>query len=105
MAAVAITINKTKKLDDNRLIVDAQLVFGDGSTTYPAGGIPVPGASFGCPRFVDSLLFSDMVNGSANIYKYDEVNQKIRIWVPSTGAEFSGTIAGATAYVEVIGSK
>jgi hypothetical protein len=105
MAAVVVTILKRKKIEDNREIVNANLAFGDGSTTYPALGIPVPGALFSCPRAVDSLVFSDEVNGSPNIYKYDQINQKIRIWIPTTGAEFSGVIPSVVAKVQVIGAK
>lgn len=105
MAAVAISIQKSKKIEDNRLMVNAKLVFGDTSATYPAGGIPVLGKNFGCPRFVDSLLFSDASNADANIYKYDQVNQKIRIYIETTGAEMTGVIPASTVYVQVVGSK
>jgi len=107
MAAVAITVQKSKKLEDNRLLVNAKLVFGDGSTTYPAGGIAVQGKFLGMPRFVDSLMFSDASNGDTKQYKWDSVNQKVRIYVEgaSVYAEMTGVIPSLTVYVQAIGSK
>lgn len=106
MAAVAIVVDKIKKLEDNREIANATLTFGDGSTTYPAGGVAVLGKNFGCPRFVDSMFFQDDA-GSTNIYKYDSVNQKIRIYVEGAAvyAEMTGVIPAITLRVQVIGSK
>lgn len=107
MAAVAITIQKTKKLEDGRAIVNAKLVFGDGSTTYPSGGIAVLGKYLGCHRFVDSLKFVDASNADTKQYKWDSVNQKVRIYVEGAAvyAEMTGVIPALTAYVEAIGSK
>lgn len=106
MAAVAFVFKRKKKLEDNRLINMVQLNFGDGSTTYPSGGIPIPGASLGCPRYVDSVFFEDDA-ATTRIYKYDVTNQKVRIYVEgvATYAEMTGTIPTFSCMVQVIGAR
>lgn len=106
MAAVAISILRRKKMEDNRQIVNALLTFGDGATTYPAGGIPIPGGSFGCPRYVDSVFFEDDA-GSSRMLKYDVTNQKVRVWVEGAAvyAEMTGVIPAFTAKVQVLGAR
>lgn len=54
--------------------------FGNGSLTYPSGGIPLTKASLGCPTVVERFLFQNMANGDGYIYKYDPTNFKIRIY-------------------------
>lgn len=106
MAAVTTAILKTDKLDGSRMLVDAALTFGDGSTTYPSGGIPLPGSVLGMPRYVDSLFFD---NNAQNTYqlRWDGVNQKIRIYVEGAAiyAEMTGTIPSFTASCHAVGSK
>jgi hypothetical protein len=105
MAAVAISVTKRKKLEDGRQHVSATLVFGDGSTAYPAGGILLAKGSLGCPQGVDELHFVDASNGNTNLFKFDLANLKVRIFVETAGtyAEMSGTIPSLTAKVAVIG--
>jgi|SRR6185312_251165 len=106
MAAVAVSVNpKRKNMSDNRHIVNATLTFGDGSTTYPSGGIPLPGKLLGCPYTVDSLVFVDADNGSTKLFKYDAVNQKVRIYVEGAAvyAEMTGVIPSMTVKVQAIG--
>jgi hypothetical protein len=55
------------------------IAFGNGTLTYPAGGVPIAKARFGCPNVIESfVLESPGANGF--IYKYDQANEKIRIY-------------------------
>lgn len=105
MAAVAIAVNKRSKLEDGRQHVSATLTFGDGATTYPAGGILLAKGSLACPKGIDELHFVDAGNGNTNLFKFDLANLKVRIFVETAGtyAEMSGTIPSLVAKVAVIG--
>lgn len=109
MAAATITFLRRKKLEDNRQMVHTKIVLGDGSTTYPSGGIPISGNSLGLPRYLDSFEFSDASDGDTNIYKYDIVNQAIRIYVQNNStqayAEMTGVIPAITLYTMAIGAR
>jgi len=66
----------------------AQITFGDGSLTYPTGGVPLPAiGAFGLHKGIDfALIEQPPANGF--VYKYDKVNHKIKIFTQgvSTGA-------------------
>lgn len=82
--------------DSGSRVNDLKLVFGDGSKTYPAGGIPLSNLSkFGFPNVVDSLLIQDMASSDGYLYKYDKVNNKLRIY-RAAGSTPAGTISQAT---------
>lgn len=58
-----------------------KLVFGDGAKTYPAGGIPLSSLSAqGFPTIVATFNFIDQSSADGFVYKYDSVNQKLRIY-------------------------
>jgi hypothetical protein len=58
-------------------------VFGDGTSTYPSGGIPLSGlSSWGFPYTIGDVMIMDSSNGDGYIYKWDAVNNKIRIYYP-----------------------
>lgn len=109
---VAYTIQKTRKEESGNKIFNILAVFGDGTLTYPAGGIPLTGSKMGCPNNVISVILNN--SGSANgfLYKYDHVNNKIRIYqgdntnaAAAPGVELTGsaTPASATLALEVTG--
>ena len=57
-----------------------KLVFGDGSLTYPSGGVPLTKAKLGCSVRIVSLQILDNGSGDGYDYKYDYANDKIRIY-------------------------
>ena len=57
-----------------------KLTFGDGSLTYPSGGIPLTKAKLGCPAKIVSLQIIDGANANGLAYKYDYANEKLRIY-------------------------
>lgn len=87
---------------------DVKIVFGDGASTYPSGGIPLSGLSkYGFPNSVGTLVMVDMSNADGYLYKWDKVNNKIRIYqspavaaAPSVAAAFSEV---TTAFVPASG--
>lgn len=74
-----------------------KIAFGDGSLTYPASGVPMPGfATFGMKRNLDFLTIFDENDASGIVWKYDKDNNKLRAWhVLSAAAGVSGA-ASAT---------
>lgn len=81
----------------------AEITFGDGIDTYPAGGVPLPDISqFGFKKQID---FVSIEQPPANgfFYKYDRANHKIMIFhqgvtTGSTGAADSTSGALAEDY-------
>lgn len=57
-----------------------KLVFGDGSLTYPTGGIPLTGGKLGCPIKINSFQIVDGGNGNGYVIKFDYANNKLRIY-------------------------
>lgn len=67
--------------DSGSRVNDLRIVFGDGVSTYPAGGIPLSNLSkCGFPNVVNSFLISEDASADGYIYKYDVVNRKLRIY-------------------------
>jgi len=58
----------------------ASVAFGDGSLTYPTGGVPLPSiGSFGLHGGIDAALIIPPA-GDGFVYKYDKDNHKILIY-------------------------
>lgn len=65
--------------------VKATVVFGDGSKTYPAGGVPMPAlSSFTLDREIWQWNYLDEMSADGLTYKYDATNHKIRIFTGGT---------------------
>ena len=90
-----------------------KLAFGDGSLTYPAGGVPLDKNKLGLPNVIKSLSFVDADDSNGFVYKYDAENEKIRIYQGDNDAGADGplvelgggsaTPAAATVRVHVRG--
>src|ERR1035437_1522390 len=65
-----------------------RLQCGDGSLTYPTGGIPVSQALLGLPNSLESLVISDSYAPDGYFYRYNKTSGKIMIFQPkiSTGS-------------------
>lgn len=85
-----------------------KLAFGNGSLTYPAGGIPLTKASLGCPNEIRSLKIFDHSDADGKVYKYDFENNKIRIWHSAgftpAGTNGTSTVTGTAAAQVFTGS-
>ena len=79
--------------------VIVELTFGNGTLTYPSGGVPLPAKEqFG---FKKEIAFGEIEQpyGNGFFYKYDRTNHKLLIYVQgvtmdSTGASAMDTIGG-----------
>lgn len=69
-----------------------KISYGNGSLTYPSGGIPLLKGKLGCPDNIESFEFIDTGNANGFVYKYDYVNAKIRIY-QSGSVTPSGTVS------------
>ncbi len=88
------------------------IAFGNGTLTYPAGGVPLTKANLGCPAFVKEFLLLDPASANGFIYKYDRANEKLRIYQGDNDAVADGALielttgatpATATLFVKVSG--
>lgn len=88
--------------------------FGDGTLTYPTGGIPLTKAKMGLPTVIEHFSFDDAANDDGYMYKYDRDAEKIRIYVTgdadataaATATELAGgsdAVAATTIYFNVEG--
>lgn len=78
---VTISITKDHILGKQRRIIGT-ITFGDGSLTYPTGGVPLPAyTSFNFKRGIDTLSIHG-VNGLTTDYmiQYDKTNHKLLMY-------------------------
>lgn len=68
------------------------LVFGNGTLTYPANGIPLTLAQLGLKRDIKALHIVDPSNADGYVYKWDKSNNKIRVYT-------QGVVVGAAGAV------
>lgn len=54
--------------------------FGDGSLTYPAGGIPLTAGKMGMGTSIKAFSFVSPSAADGYLYKYDLANNKVRIY-------------------------
>lgn len=79
--------------------VIAELTFGDGTDTYPSGGIPLPAiGNFGFKKGIAFGIVMPAVNASMFDYRYDVDNHKLLICGVS---ELSTPAAGATRFYQI----
>ncbi|MCL6547171.1 MAG: hypothetical protein K6T61_18330 [Bryobacteraceae bacterium] len=68
------------------------IAFGDGSKTYPSGGVPLPDkTSFGMTREIAAMLLLPPSNGY--VYRYDRANHKVRVFFCNYDAAADGPLA------------
>ena len=73
----------------------ADVTFGDGVLTYPAGGVPLPAKEkFGFSKTIDVGLIED-ASASGYVHKYDRTNHRIRIY--NAGTELTGGVTTPAA--------
>lgn len=94
--------------------VIADVAFGDGALTYPAGGVPLDLGQLGFRNEILSMNLSDAANANGFVYKFDSGNNKIRIYQGDYDLGADGpllelvggaaTPAAATLRVEAVGN-
>lgn len=90
-----------------------KVVFGDGTLTYPSGGVPLTKAKLGCPAHVKTLNIIDASDATGLVVKLDYENLKLRLYeVDGAGTADDSLVeldaasdapAAQTLYVEVSG--
>lgn len=75
-ADVTYTILNEDRDVKGRRVVIAELAFGDGVDTYPAGGVPLTKGKLGLPNQIEALKIFDM-GTTGFIFNYDRTNEKI----------------------------
>lgn len=89
ISAFVVTILTNKKMEDGRKVVTATLAAGNGSLTYPTGGLALSAAALGFQSGqIDSVAFSDQ---AADGYVYT--------WKKSTGKILSFVESGTAAHI------
>lgn len=105
LTGATVSMNVRRKIvDDHYFEIDGSFVFGDGSSTYPTGGIPVTLGQIGFRNIVDTLSWGDESNGDGYVYKFDMTNLKIRIYQTGTSANTPMNEV-TTAYVPALNTK
>ena len=92
-----------------------KIQFGDGSLTYPAGGVPLLKAKLGCPNAIEEFTIFDSHDADGRLYKYDAENVKVRIYNPGGshahnllvkgGQAAAGTAALAHYATDILGKE
>lgn len=77
---VTYTVTKQRKEDSGNKVNSVTIAFGNSTLTYPSGGIPLTKASMGCPNAIISGHLLQANSGDGIVYKYDQVNNKIRMY-------------------------
>ena len=93
---VTYTLQDKNILDSGLRQYIFKLAFGDGSDTYPSGGVPLTKAKLGCPNVITSFKFIDDNDANGIVHKYDYENNKIRMYI-SPAVSASTTITDGTA--------
>ena len=92
IAASDVTYTLIKKtVEDSSMRNTVMTVaFGNGSLTYPSGGIPLTKGKMGAPNQIVSAAVYGPASADGIIYKYDAANNKIRMY-RSAGFTPAGT--------------
>ena len=98
IAAADVTYVELNKevLDSGIREFNMTLAFGDGALTYPAGGIPLTAGKMGCPREIRSVDLFSPASGDGFVYKYDQANNKIRIYQGDSDGVADGPLVELT---------
>ena len=74
---VTYTLVKQRKEDSGNKVINLTVAFGNGTLTYPSGGIPLTAAKMGCPNQIISCMLNSPASSNGFVYKYDLTNNKL----------------------------
>jgi hypothetical protein len=92
-AAVVMDV-RHKVVEDKYFSLSGTMTFGDGSSTYPTGGIPITKGQLGFRNTLRGLYFSDESSSDGYVYKFDLATLSLRIY--EIGASFSSPLTEVT---------
>jgi len=68
-----------------------KIVFGNGTLTYPSGGVPLPSkGSFGFGHNLDHVILIDADDASGIVWKVDQANKKLRGYIQGVVVSAAG---------------
>lgn len=94
---VTYTLVKSRKEESGNKVINLTVAFGNGSLTYPTGGVPLTAAKMGCPSSIISCMLNSPASSNGFLYKYDLANNKLRIY------QGDNDNAGDAALIELVG--
>lgn len=99
ISSVAVSMDVRHEVcTDKYKSIQGSVVFGDGTSTYPSGGIPVTLGQLGFRNALRGLYFNDQSSADGYVYKFDVSTLSIRIY--QVGAAVSTPLSEVTtAYV------
>ena len=108
---VTITLNARNRHILGKLrMSNGSMAFGDGTTTYASGGVSMPVIGvFGMNKEVSELIITDSSTGSSGtdgiIYKYDQANRKIRMFLKAPAIVHEEVVAVSTISASFVASS
>ena len=92
------TLNSTGWAPQLGKVVNVKLTFGNGSLTYPSGGVPLTKAKMGCPNALQAFVMNETSAAVTTLWKYDASAETLRAYTASgTSAEFVATSTAIAA--------
>ncbi|MFQ5641097.1 MAG: hypothetical protein ACE5IR_24225 [bacterium] len=90
---VTVTIEKENRSSELRMKRNrVKIAFGDGSLTYPTGGVPMPAiGNFGMVNNLDFLNVVDDDDSQGIVWKYDKDNNKLRAYIMGVDVTAAGS--------------
>lgn len=82
IASTDVTLTLSEETRQNHKKMNkVSLAFGNGTLTYPSGGVPLPAiGNFGMVTALDGLVYLEPDAGNGFVYKYDQSAHTIRIY-------------------------
>lgn len=72
-------LKNASKLGRAGKLLRGTISFGDGSLTYPSGGVPLTKGKLGCPQVIKSVKILED-NASGYVYQFDVSTSKLRMF-------------------------
>lgn len=94
--SVTYAVKNQRRLGNSKVCNLIKLSFGDGSSTWPAGGLALDGGKMGCPNAVESVeIVSNYSAASGYVFNYNVATGKIEAYRCAASAN-SAALAQAT---------
>jgi hypothetical protein len=88
---VTITIEE-RRIEGKKKKCRIKIEFGNGTLTYPSGGVPMPAfSSLGLKRNLDFLSIIDSDDAQGIVWKYDKDNNKLRAYILGVNVDAAGS--------------
>jgi hypothetical protein len=96
---VTVTITKRQRIGDE-IRVTGTIAMGDGSLTYPTGGVAMPAVSNFRLKKINRMNLTGG-HDSGYLYRYDYTNNKITMWFTGAGTSAVFATLGNAAFAAV----